>query len=210
MYSIVLIENHSFIRMGIQSLIEKSDKFFVKETYESGDEGLKAIKELEPDFAIIDLSLPDLPGEFLIQDLFLNDIKTKIIVLTRQKYIPQIVHLLKMNISAYIIKDSAGRDLLTALDEALLGKVYLSPSIEKIVKKMGYIKSDGSAKKKKGTLTQREIEVARMLSQGVNAKEIASQLSISLITVRVHIKNILKKLELENLKEFQKISDDLF
>ena len=210
MYSIVLVEDHSIVRAGIKSVIEKSNKFSIIKTYESGHKALVGIKQLKPDFAIIDLGLPDLPGETLIKDLFFHDSKTKIIVLTRKKYIAQVIDLLKMNIFAYVIKDNAEEELLTALDEAHLGNIFLSPAIKEIMEKMGYTNNELNRKRPKKALTNREVEVARMLSNGYKSKEIAIKLSISLNTVRVHTKNIIKKLELESIKDFLKISKDLF
>ena len=109
-----------------------------------------------------------------------------------------------MNIFAYVIKDNAEEELLTALDEAHLGNIFLSPAIKEIMEKMGYTNNELNRKRPKKALTNREVEVARMLSNGYKSKEIAIKLSISLNTVRVHTKNIIKKLELESIKDFLK------
>ena len=210
MYSIILVEDHPIFSVGVQSILKESDKFEVVKVYKSGHEALMGIKLLRPDFAIIDLNLPDLPGESIIRDIFLNNLETKVIVLSRQKYVPQISHLLKMNIKGYVNKDSAGRDLLKALDSAILDKVYISPRIKEIMRKMGYEIPNEIHRNLGDSLTDREIEIVRMLIKGHDSNEIAHKLSISLPTVRVHTKNILKKLELDSLKDLAKISEKLF
>ena len=200
MHSIILVEDHPLLVDGIKSLLHKTDNFYIKKSYSTGDEGLKAIKYLQPDFAIIDLNLPGLPGETIIKELFLNNSKTKVIVLSRQKYIPQITHLLKLNISGYIVKDSAGDELLLALNQIFKGIIYISPRLKTIMKKMGYKTIDSSNINPKDILTSRELEIARLLYSGYASKDIASKLSISLIRVRVHTKNILTKLNLNSLE----------
>ncbi len=210
MHSIIIIEDHSIVRKGIQSIIEESDQFKIIESYSSGSAGLEGIKKLKPDFAIIDLSLPDLPGDIIIRDVFLSDLKTQIIVLSSQKYIPQISHLLSFKIAAYVVKDNAAEELLEALKQASQGRQYLSPSIEELLVKMGSIREGQYNKQIKESLTERELEVTKMLCQGFKSKEIASKLHISPKTVRTHIGNILDKLKLDSIAEINKIRDILF
>ena len=70
MLSVVIVEDHSIVSLGLQVLIDSSKKFYVQEVVSTGNEGLQKIKELKPDFAIIDLNLPDLSGDMIIKDLF--------------------------------------------------------------------------------------------------------------------------------------------
>ena len=208
--SIVLIEDHSIVRLGLVTLIESAKKFTIEDTYSNGVSGLKGIKLKKPDFAIIDLNLPDMPGEMIIRDLFLSDSKTKIIVLSQQQYVPQISHLLSMNIGAYVLKDNAAGELLEAIEFVSRGERYLSPSIELLMGKMGHLTNKKGFHYLRSQLTERELEIAQLICQGNDTKTIAERVSIAPVTVRVHLKNILTKMELKNVNDIIKLKNMLF
>ena len=210
MYSIVLIEDHSIVRFGLKALIEESDKFFVKESFSEGSSGFEYIKENQPDFAIIDLNLPDIPGEIIVNKLFLADVKTKIIILSHQKYIPQISHLITLGILAYVVKDNAAEELMVALESVASGQKYLSPAVKSLLIKTGQIKNEENFDINQSSLTKREVEIAKMISKGKTNAQIAQILSLSKVTVRVHVKNISEKLGLKGLGDLSKIKDTLF
>lgn len=210
MHSIILVEDHSIVRLGIKALLEESKKFVIEGSYSTGVDGLKGIKEKEPDFAIVDLNLPDLAGEMIVRDLFLNDSKTKVIILSHQKYIPQVSHLLNLKIAGYVVKDNAAEELLLALEKAGLGERYLSPSIEELLIRTGHLNPKKSSKAYQKSLTRRELEIARMICQGDSSAEIASKLSLAPVTIRVYTKNIIEKLGLNDLSDIAKIRDQLF
>lgn len=211
MKSIVIIEDHSIVRVGVESIIEKLEGFYVLESCNSGAEGLRIIKEKKPDFAIVDLSLPDIQGEVIIRDLFVEKSHTKIIVLTRESYIPQISHLLSLGIRGYILKDNAGRELMGALKSIDEDKTFISPAIRELLVKVGHVNidSDSNPAHLAESLSQREQQVIRILSQGFDYKQIASKLGISPSTARVHIRNILTKLNLKEAREVIRLKDSL-
>lgn len=211
--SIVLVEDHSIVRVGICSVLDQLENFYVMNSYSLGLEALHSIKENQPDIAIIDLNLPDLPGDLIIQDLFLNGFQTKIIVMSRQKYVPQIAHLLSLGVSGYVVKDYAAEELVEALNKVSQGSRFISPSVKDILDKMGLLKEEDENQNQqtlKDPLTQRETEVAKLLCLGADSKEVASRLGISPTTVRVHTKNLLAKFGLPFLKDFTKLSKFLF
>lgn len=206
----MLVEDHSIVRLGVQTLLEKSGDYEIMGSFSSGEEGLKAIKLNKPDLVILDLNLQDLPGELIVRDLFLNKIESKVIVLSRQKYIPQITHLIKLGVKGYVVKDEAADEILSTLEKVWAGETVVSQSIKKLLDQMGYSIDGSSPSFKKGTLTEREKEIVIMLCKGLKSEVIASRLSVSPITVRVHTKNILKKLGLKSLSELSEVRDDLF
>ena len=210
MFSIILIDDHPIVSYGIESLIKKSSYFIIKKNYTSGREGLAGIKLHEPDFAIVDLNLPDIDGEMIIRDIFMNNLKTKIIILSWQKYIPQVSHLLSLGISGYILKDNAPREILVALENACLGKKFLSPSLQEIMKKMGHLEPGSPIKAFEDSLSEREIEVLKLVAQGTDVQDISKKLSISTSTVRVHTKNIIDKMKLEKTSDLARFKDFFF
>ena len=209
MLSVVIVEDHSIVSLGLKALIDTSEKFFVKGVFSSGYEGLQKIKELKPDFAIIDLNLPDLGGEVVIKDLFLNQSKTKIIVLSWQKFIPQITHLVSLGIFGYVIKDTSAHEMLLALENANLGQKYISPSLNEVLLKMIMPKVDHSFAPFQKALTEREIEISKLICAGITPADISKKLNISHSTVRAHTKNILEKLGLKKISEIFKYRNHL-
>ena len=209
MKSIIIIEDHSIVRVGIESIIEKSKDFYVLESHGKGLDGIEAIRSKKPDFAIVDLSLPDIDGEVIVNELFRENSPTKIIVLTRQKYIPQISHLLSLGVKGYLLKDHASKELITALEKTLEGKQYVSPSIENLLVQVGHVNLNDKVSDIKKSLTQRELQVIKMLCQGHDYKDIAEKLFISPSTARVHIRNLMKKLNAKEIKDIIKMKDSI-
>ncbi len=200
-HTIVVIENHSIVAAGIRSLVEESKDFVVLETHENGLDGLKAIRKTLPDLAIVDLSLPVMTGEDVIRELFVENHPCKIIVLSRHDYITQVAELLKYNIAGYVLKDNACEELLGAMRGALVGECFISHRIRSMLIRTGHVANDGETSI--ATLTQREKQIVRMYWEGLNTEQIAKALFISETTVRVHRKNVMKKL---NVKSFNDLT----
>ena len=158
----------------------------------------------------MDLNLPDLIGDAIVRELYLNNLKTKIIIVSRNKYLSQIQQLLDLDISGYVLKDQAAYQLNDALKSALEDKIFISPSIEEVLQRLGYIdnRKKPTSKKSRLQLTTRELEIAQKFSQGVSRESLANMLSISGSTVRVHLKNIVEKLALDNAEELMKMKSD--
>lgn len=210
MLSVILVEDHSIVSVGVQTIIDRSKNFSLKEIFTTGQEGLKQIKLLEPDIAIIDLNLPDLSGESIIKDLFLNKAKTKIIVLSWQKFLPQVNHLLSLGVSAYILKDNSANEILLALENVRLGQKYLSPELNEVLLQMGEPGTEKQLDLFQNALTERELEIAKLLCAGDASQKISIKLGISDSTVRAHTKNILKKLKLKKVSEIAKYRPHFF
>ena len=115
-----------------------------------------------------------------------------------------------MGIVGYVVKDDAADELMDALDIVSKGGRYLSPSLEELLEKMGHLNVKKDFNLLKSKLTERELEIARMICQGDETKAIASKLFISPVTVRVHTKNILSKMGLKSLSDIVKLRDVLF
>ena len=210
MKSIIVVEDHSIVSFGIKTLLKKKSGFSVVASYKSGIEGLKEIKAQEPDIAIIDLNLHDLSGEVIVLDLFKSKVKTKMVILSRKKYLPQVSHLLKLGISAYVVKDDAAEELLDALNHVSRDKIYISDSIKEVMKQTGYLSSNIDLSVSANQLTDREREITRMLSCGKPNDDIAKALEISPATIRVHVSNILRKLSIGSTRELVKVGSNLF
>ena len=208
MLSVVIVEDHSIVRYGVESLIEKLTDYKVVKSVGTGLEGLQSIKAMKPDVAIIDLNLPDISGESLIRDLFLNDIKLKTIILSRQKYLPEISHLLSLGINAYIVKDFAAEELPIALKEIKADKQFLSHSLHELLNKAHFTNMNHSYHIT-DQLSLREREIAKLVCCGLSSKVIAERFKIAPATVRVHTKNILHKLKVKNIDQLLSFRDYL-
>jgi DNA-binding NarL/FixJ family response regulator len=208
MHTIIIIENHSIVSAGIRSLVEESKNFVVMETHDNGLDGLKALRQKKPTLAIVDLSLPKMNGVDVIRELFLENNPCKIIVLSRNDYITQVAELLRYNISGYVLKDNACEELLGALNIALDGGCFISHQIRNLLQKTGLIGEQ--SEKPLTVLTQREKQIIRMSWEGLNTAQLSQTLHISETTIRVHRKNIIKKLNITNFNDVARFKGLIF
>lgn len=207
-HTIIVIENHSIVSEGIRCLVEESGDFVVVETHDNGLDGIKAIRQKQPTLAIVDLSLPKMNGMDIIRELFLENHPCKIIVLSRHDYVTQVAELLKYNIAGYVLKDNASEELLGALKEALAGGRFISNPIRHLLLKTGIIGDE--VEKPLTVLTQREKQIIRMSWEGLNTLQLSQALHISETTIRVHRKNIIKKLNITNFNDVNRFKGMIF
>jgi len=165
-------------------------------TVENGRELVQAVKELQPDVAVVDISMPLLNGIDAVAQLKKAKVKTRIIFLTMHPDITYATRALEVGASGYILKQSAPSELFEAIREVLKGRVYVTPMIAKDLLQSFMQKSSRSGKLIE--LTARQREVLQLVAEGHSAKEIASILKISPRTVEFHKHSIAEKLNLDS------------
>lgn len=190
---IVLVDDHSIVIDGLKSLLAKSIKAEVVATASNADEGLSLLKETGAELVITDINMPGMDGLEMIKTIRTEFPPTKIIVLSLHDEPHYIRNILKNRVQAYILKNDTSAELLTAVDHVLEGKIYLSSRINQIM--MEQLDEDTTEK----LLTEREIQIIKLIAQEKSSKEIASELFISERTVETHRKNILRKTNSKNI-----------
>lgn len=200
---VLLAEDHTIVRKGLRSLLDKETGIEVVGEAEDGREAVKRAEELLPDVVVMDISMPGLNGLEATRQLKKHFPGMKIIILTVYANEEYVYQSLKAGVSGYLIKSAAPTDLVAAIHAAMRGESYLSPSISRTVIDE-YIRQAQKMPEVEGsfeTLTQREREVLQLMAEGRTTKEIADLLYISIKTVETHRINLKEKLNLQNTAE---------
>ena len=194
MIRILICDDHAVVRAGLRALIEaKPDLELVGEAAD-GVEAVQKARELEPDVILMDLVMPRKGGVEAIGDITRENPEARILVLTSFSEDDQAFPAIKAGAMGYIIKDSLPEELLGAIRDIHQGQPYLHPSIaRRLMQELGRA---GGSPPLAEVLTEREIEVLKLVAQGQSNREIAELLTISEATVRTHVSNILAKLNL--------------
>ena len=201
---IVVADDHQIVRDGLRSLLQQQPDTEVIAEAQNGHELVELVRNLRPDVAIIDLSMPELNGIEATRMLMNENFKTKIIVLSMHSDRHYVAEVLKAGASGYVVKNAAFEELSHAIHDVLSGHTYLSRQIERTVL-TDYVhhlrKEDSSAF---SILTDRERQVLQLVAEGKITKEIASQLKISVKTVETYRARIMEKLNLETIPDLVK------
>lgn len=199
---IFLADDHVILREGLKHILMEDKSIEIIGEAGDGREALEKIDKLKPDIAILDISMPSLSGLDAARIIRKYDKNIKILILTRHDNEEYVQQAIKSGVNGFILKDSAGDDLLKAVRDVMTGNIYLSPKIITNIVKSG-IFEPGNKKKLKtessGLLTNREHEVLKLVAEGKSSNEIADLLRISPKTVKVHRLNIMNKLDIRNI-----------
>lgn len=201
---IMIIDDHPLFREGLKAIIERDNRYKVIGEAGTGRQGIKMARELRPDLAVIDISLPDLNGIQVTQEMIDQLPKIKIMIVSMHSKIDYIAEAFQAGALGYVAKDSASDRLLQGIDCVLKGDYFLDSSVShQVVEKLLQfpVKEAKIADSEYGSLTPREQEVMRLLAEGSAPKEIADKLCISPKTVENHRANIMKKLDIHSTME---------
>ena len=191
---ILIADDHSMIRCGLKQILEKETDIEVIAEAKNGEEAILFSKEYIPDIVLMDINMPVIDGFQALEALTKEKIESKVIILTIHKDKAYLIKAVNLGAKGYILKDSELGLLVEAIRAVHKGEVYIQSELT-----MDLIQEFNKAKlynEKKGELTQREIEVLELVAEGMLNKEIAAKLNISEKTVKNHVSNIFKKLDL--------------
>jgi two-component system response regulator NreC len=196
--SILIADDHAVVRLGLRLLLEAESDFAVVGEVADGLEALLQVQRLRPDVLILDLVMPGLHGVEVIRQVRKRVPKTRVVVLSMHANEAYVVEALRKGASAYVLKGSAGGEVLDAVRAALNGKQFLSPPLSGRAINAYMEKAKISAVDIYDTLTRREREVLQLGAQGRTNAEIAQRLRVSRRTVETHRGKAFQKLGLRN------------
>jgi len=201
---IIIIDDHPLFREGLKSIIGQDARYEVVGEAGTGSQGLQKARELKPDLALVDVSLPDQSGIELIREIIKNSPQTLVIVVSMHSKIDYIVKAFQTGAMGYIVKESAADMLLKGINQVLLGNYFMDTSVShQVVKKLVGMPPRETVVTDTGydALTPREQEVVILVAEGLSIKQTADRLFISPKTVENHRANIMRKLGLQSTIE---------
>jgi|WetSurMetagenome_2_1015567.scaffolds.fasta_scaffold78706_1 two-component system, NarL family, response regulator NreC len=194
-YRIVLVDDHILFRAGIRSLISTNEDFIIVGEAGDGETLLGLLREVTPDMAIMDISMPGYQGVEATREAKKLMPDLKVLILTMHNSKEYLYHAMSAGADGYLLKEDAHDDLMTAIRTLQQGRLYISSLMSDHVQDL-FIRRIRGEDPESGTLSQRELEVLRLVAEGKSSKEIAGHLFISIMTVQNHRANIKKKLNL--------------
>jgi two-component system invasion response regulator UvrY len=202
--SVLLADDHRIVRAGLRRLIDECEDMQVVAEATDGQEAIQAIRELRPDVAVIDLSMPRIDGLEVINRLHPEFPELPIIVLTMHAENQYVVRAIESGARGYITKQSAPEHLVEAIRKVVAGAHYLtSDAAEALALRVARGKKDSTLL---DDLSTRELQVLRRLALGHTNREIASAYNISIKTVDTYRFRLLKKLNLRNNAELSRFA----
>jgi DNA-binding NarL/FixJ family response regulator len=194
--SVFIVDDHSFFRSGLRSLLVEHDFPVVGEAA-TGDAALPLIERRGPDVVVMDLSMPGMSGADATRALMERMPDVVVLVVTVSAGEGDVVEALEAGASGYLLKDSAPDEIVRAIEAAMDGDTPLSPRVAGLIVhrargRGGDLDSSGAG------LSDREIEVLRLLAEGLDNNEIALRLYLSPTTVKRHVSTIFSKAGVSN------------
>lgn len=193
---LLVVDDQSIVRKGICALLEQVEDIDVIGEANDGEEAVTQADKLHPDVILMDLVMPKMDGIAAIQQILARQPKMRIMALTSFVAEDKVFPAIKAGAMGYLLKDSEPDELIAAIRRVNRGEPSLHPTVAKMV-----LEELGQPAKQPLTpdpLTEREVDVVRLVAQGLSNRQIADQLVIGEATVRTHVGNILNKLHLAN------------
>ena len=202
---ILIADDHAMIRDGVKNLLGKNKELAVIGEATNAAETLSKYEQTKPDVLILDISMHDMNGMDVAQRILDRDPAAKIIILSMYDDGDYIGRCMEMGIKGYVVKSESGKELDTAVKNILKGGEYFSQHVQNVIFQK-YSKNLSSKKQREPDLklTNREIEIIRLISAGLTSHEMAEKLFISPRTVETHRANLMKKTGVKNSIELIK------
>lgn len=194
--NVMIADDHNLMREGIKQLLELDGN--IKVIAEAGDgiECLEKLKQYNPDILLLDINMPEKNGIEVLKCLREEKSEIKVLMLTLHNEVEYLIKAVDHGVDGYIMKDSESAELKRAIYMVISGKTYIQPSL---IPELNFRLANRDVEKDKiDFLTKREMEVLIEVANGMSNKEIALNLNISERTVKNHISNIFKKIDVSD------------
>ena len=190
---ILVVDDHAIVLDGIKSLLAEIENVTIAATATNATDALELLRQTKAELVITDINMPGMDGMEFIKTIRSNFPPTKIIVLSLHDEAHFVRNIMKQRVQGYILKNDASSELIEAVNRVLSGKTFFSSKISQVI--MEQINTPDSEK----LLTEREIEIVKLIAGEFSNKQIAEKLFISERTVESHRKNIFRKTETNSI-----------
>jgi DNA-binding NarL/FixJ family response regulator len=200
---VLLADDHEIVRKGLRSFLEVQRDCEIVGEAADGRQAVALAKELGPDIAILDISMPFLNGLEATRQILKIRPQTKVLILTVHESDSLIRKVLDAGARGYILKTDAGRDLVTAVESLRRNRTFFTSRVAQMILN-GFLKGDShDAQSDRGRirLTPRQCEIVQLLAEGKSSKEVAVALGLSVKTAETHRANIMRKLDCHSVSE---------
>jgi DNA-binding NarL/FixJ family response regulator len=196
---VLLVDDHDLFRTGLRNLLEEQGVEVVGEA-SAGADALKFVRELQPDVVVMDLNMPGMTGVEATKRITNFAPLTRVVVLTISDQDADVMDAIFAGACGYLLKDSSIQDVVKGIRSAAVGESLISPAIaSKVLERLRATSTSPEAAETIRTeLSDRELDVLKLIANGKDNAQIAADLHISPKTVKNHISNILMKLQIEN------------
>ena len=199
---ILIADDHAVVREGTRQFLEREDDLEVVGEAADGEEAIRLVGSLNPDVAIMDISMPNIDGIEATRQIKAKYPKVAVLILSAYDDDQFVFSLLEAGAAGYLLKSVRGNELINAIREVSAGESVLHPTIaRKVLNRFTNITNETQKQKTQDILTEREIEVLQLATQGSSNQEIADRLYLSLRTVQSHLNHIFNKLQVSSRTE---------
>jgi two-component system, NarL family, response regulator NreC len=201
MTTIVVADDHPIVREGLRTVLERERDLSVVGEARDGTEAVRLVERHRPALLIVDLRMPGLSGIEVAQEVARRFPETRVLILSMYGGEGYVTEALASGVVGYILKETDTSNLVSAIRQIVAGRRYLSPSVSDQVIDSYLHKIHEGHLDPHDTLTDRERQVLRLVTEGSSTAEIAARLSISVRTAEHHRANLMRKLKLKNAAE---------
>ncbi len=197
---LVLVDDHPIVLQGLEQLFARHENFEVVSCCADGVSALAAVEKYQPDVLVMDLRMPGLSGIDVLRNLSASQSRCRSVLLTAIVRDSEVMEAVKLGVRGIVLKESSPDLLIDCVRRVYRGEQWIER--ETVTRALQNVLDRESAEREAGeTLTPREIEIVRMVAQGLRNKVIADRLSISEGTVKVHLHNVYEKLGVDGRLE---------